>query len=121
MGFPRRGVFHIAAHHPDRTIVGFQNVEPFADYTHAFDHVGIIATYVDLAWRRQGIGTRLFEATFEIARRKEYEKLFTYVRADNAAALAYYRKQDFYIVGTARRQAKLGGGYVDEIIIERFL
>jgi RimJ/RimL family protein N-acetyltransferase len=56
-----------------------------------------------------------------MARRKGYEKIFTFVRADNPAALATYRKQGFTIVGTARRHAKINGAYVDEIIIELFL
>jgi len=119
--FPKRGIFHVAARRQDQMIVGFQNTEPFATYTHAFDHVGVIATYVDLAYRRQGIGKCLFEATLETARRKGYEKLFTYVRADNLAALVSYLKQGFHIVGTAQRQAKLNGKYVDEIIIEKLL
>lgn len=119
--FPKRGIFHVAARLQDQMIVGFQSIEPFAIYTHAFDHVGVIATYVDLTYRRQGIGKYLFEATFEAARHKGYEKLFTYVRADNLAALASYIKQGFHIVGRAKRQAKLYGKYLDEIIIERFL
>jgi ribosomal protein S18 acetylase RimI-like enzyme len=96
-------------------------MEPFATYTHAFDHVGTLGTYVDLGCRRQGIATALFEATFEVARRKGYEKILTFVRADNPAALATYLKQGFAIVGTARRHTKINGAYVDEIIIERFL
>ena len=103
------------------TIVGFQTVEPFAGYTRACDHVGVIATFVDLEHRRQGIGTRLFEATFGVARHKGYEKMFTYVRADNPAALRAYRKCGFRIIGTAARHAKIGGHYVDEILIEKFL
>jgi RimJ/RimL family protein N-acetyltransferase len=70
---------------------------------------------------RLGIAANLFAATFEAARRKGYEKIFTYVRGDNPAALAVYQCQGFQIVGTARRQARLNGKYVDEIIIERFL
>ena len=96
-------------------------MEPFATYTHGFDHVGTLGTYVDLAARRQGVGTALFEATFAMARRKGYEKIFTFVRADNPAALATYRKRGFTIVGTARRHARINGAYVDEIIIELFL
>jgi ribosomal protein S18 acetylase RimI-like enzyme len=96
-------------------------MEPFAAYTHVFDHVGIIATCVDLACRRQGIGRHLFEATFAAARQKGYEKIFTYVRGDNLGALAAYVKCGFRIVGTAQKHAKCGGRYVDEIIIERFL
>jgi L-amino acid N-acyltransferase YncA len=96
-------------------------MEPFATYTHAFDHVGVLGTYVDLACRRQGIGRLLFEATFEAARHKGYEKAFTFVRADNVAALVTYLKHGFHIVGTAERQARVNGKYVDEIIIEKFL
>lgn len=120
-GFPNRGIFHVAEDQQSQKVVGFQTLEPFAAYTHAFDHVAVIATFVDLARRRQGVGKRLFEATFEAARRKGYEKVFTYVRADNPAALEAYHKQSFRTVGTAQRHAKFGEQYVNEIIIERFL
>ncbi len=58
-GFPKRGVFHVAERDPDGLIVGFQNVEPFATYTGAFAHVGMIGTYVDPSRHRQGIGRLL--------------------------------------------------------------
>jgi L-amino acid N-acyltransferase YncA len=119
--FPQRGVFHIALRTDGGAIVGFQSKEPFAAYTHAFDHVGVIATYVDLPCRRQGVASRLFAATFDAARRKGYEKIFTYIRADNPAALATYARQGFRVVGRAERHAKIGGQYIDEIIVERFL
>jgi L-amino acid N-acyltransferase YncA len=121
LNFPQRGIFHVAERRQDRRVVGFQSMEPFATYTHAFDHVGVLGTYVDLAYRREGIAAYLFEFTFEAARRKGYEKIFTFVRADNSPALSTYLKQGFQIVGTARRQAKIKGNYVDEIIIEKFL
>jgi L-amino acid N-acyltransferase YncA len=120
-GFPQRGVFMVAVRQPCGTIVGFQSMEPFADYTHAFDHVGVLGTYVDLSLRRQGIATRLFEATFAEARQKGYEKIFTFVRSDNPAALQTYLSQGFRIVGTAQQQAKLKGRYIDEVIIEKIL
>jgi ribosomal protein S18 acetylase RimI-like enzyme len=80
-----------------------------------------MGTYVDLSCRRQGIAKRLFAATFEMARDKGYEKIFTFVRADNDAGLATYLSQGFCVIGAARRQAKIRGRYVDEIVIERFL
>ena len=119
--FPPHGVFHLAEDSRGRGAVGFQTLEPYAAYTHAFDHVGVIATFVDLGCRRRGVGGRLAEATFESARGKGYEKIFTFVRADNPDALQFYVKLGFQIVGTAGRQAKIGGKYVDEILIERFL
>ncbi len=117
--FPPNGVFIAAVDTTSGRIAGFQDVSPFADFTHAFDHVGVIGTYVDLALRRQGIATQLFAATFAAARRKGFEKLFTYVRADNEAGLQTYLRQGFRIVGRAERQAKIDGRYIDEVIIER--
>jgi len=119
--FPSRGVFHVAVEPPDDRVVGFQNVEPFATYTHAFDHVGVIGTYVDLDRRREGIASRLFDRTFSVARVKGYEKLFAFVREDNPAALATYLRQGFVVIGAARRHARIDGRYVDEVMIERAL
>ena len=119
--FPPRGVWKVAIHPAEGRLVGFQVLEPFGSYTRAFDHVGTLGTYVDLALRRQGIATALFGATLAAARRKGYEKIFTFVRADNPAALATYQAQGFSVVGTARRHAKIDGRYVDEVLIERIL
>ena len=122
--FPDRGVFHVAedvAQDGQRDTVGFQTVEPFADYTHAFDHVGVIGTFVRLECRRQGVGRALFAATFEVARASGYEKLFTFIREDNQAARAAYQAQGFREIGVASRHAKIDGRYVDEIMVELFL
>jgi L-amino acid N-acyltransferase YncA len=116
-----RDIFHVAIRANDDAVVGFQSLSPFASYTHALDHVGVIGTYVDLASRRQGIAKSLFPATFEAAQRKGYEKVFTYILADNPAALATYQKHAFRIVGKAERHANLLGRYVDVIIVERLL
>jgi L-amino acid N-acyltransferase YncA len=119
--FAPQGVFHVAVDATSNRVVGLQDVSPFGDFTHAFDHVGVIGTFVDLSRRRQGIASQLFAATFAAARKKGYEKFFTYVRADNDAALRTYLGQGFQIVGTAKRQAKIDGRYIDEIMIEKFL
>ena len=120
-GLADRDIFHVAVRTNDNIIVGFQSMAPFATYTHSFDHVGVIGTYVDLASRRQGIAKCLFAITIEAARRKGYEKIFTYIRADNPVALATYQKHGFRVVGRAARHAKVHGRYIDVIIVERFL
>lgn len=119
--FPERGVFSVAVIETTSQLLGFQNVEPFATYTKAFDHVGIIGTYVDANSRGQGVAKQLFDYTFKAAKAKGYEKLFAYVRADNERALAVYLKQGFEIVGTAKKHGKIGDQYFDEILIEKFL
>jgi L-amino acid N-acyltransferase YncA len=117
--FPARGIFHVAV--AGDAVVGFQSMEPFATYTHAFDHVGVLGTYVELSRRRTGIGSALFEATVAEARRKHYEKLFTYILVHNDAALHAYTKHGFSIVGTARQHARIRNTYVDMLVVERLL
>jgi L-amino acid N-acyltransferase YncA len=119
--FNERGTWKVAVREPDRTIVGFQVLEPYGPYTRAFDHVGTLGTYVDLELRRQGIARRLFAATFDAAREKGYEKIFTFVRADNPTALQTYLGQGFLVIGNAKRQAKVDGQYIDEILIEKWI
>lgn len=121
VNFPGRGVFHVAERREDSKIVGFLSLEPFASYTHVFDHVAVMGTYVDLSLRRRGIGKCLASAAFEVALRNGFEKVFTYIRARNTEALAFYLGLGFRIVGTAQRQVKIDGKYEDETIVEKFL
>ena len=116
-----RGVFLVAIDRANGAVVGFQNTQPIVTYTRACDHVGEMGTYVDLSRRRQGIATRLFQASFARALSKGYEKIFTLVRGDNPAALQTYLHHGFHVVGTAHRHAKVRSQYIDETMIERFL
>jgi L-amino acid N-acyltransferase YncA len=118
---PERGIWKVAVRRSDNTPVGFQIAEPFATYTHAFDHVATIGTYVELGLRRHGIATQLFVETFAAARSKSYEKMLTFVRADNPAALQTYLRHGFHVIGTAQRQGRIDGHYVDEVFIEKWL
>lgn len=119
--FPERGVFTVALTESNSKVIGFQNIEPFSKYTKAFDHVGIIGTFVCSSTRGQGVSKSLFASTFKVAKQKGYEKLFAYVRGDNERALAAYTRQGFEVVGTAKKHAKVRGQYVDEVMIEKFL
>jgi len=116
-----RSILHVAIHPTEHNIVGFQGMSPFPSYSSAFEHVGTMGTFVDLTRRRQGIARSLFAATFEAAIRLAYEKIFTYVRADNPTALVTYLNQGFRIVGTAQRHARIRDKYIDEIMIEKLL
>ena len=116
-----RSIFQLAVEQNTQRIVGFQSMDPFASYTRAFDHVGVIGTFIDLNQRRQGIATALFQATFTAAKEKGYEKLFTYIHSDNLAALGTYLKHGFRVIGTAQNLAKIHDAYIDEFIVERIL
>jgi len=107
---------------PGDGIVGFQAVIPWNTFaTAAFDHVATMGTYVDAAHRREGVGAALARASFAAARALGYEKIFTDVRADNPASLAYHLALGFTVAGTARGQARTGGRDVDVVFVERFL
>lgn len=121
VNFPKQGVFTVVVDKDSDKVIAFQNIEPFASYTKAFDHVGIIGTFVDSESRGKGVSKQLFQSTFEVAKQKGYEKLFAYVRADNERALATYIRQGFEVVGTAKKHAKVGDVYIDEVLIEKFL
>ncbi|MEZ9059382.1 N-acetyltransferase family protein [Vibrio pelagius] len=121
VNFPKQGVFTVVVDKDSDKVIAFQNIEPFASYTKAFDHVGIIGTFVDSESRGKGVSKQLFQSTFEVAKQKGYEKLFAYVRADNERALAAYIRQGFEVVGTAKKHAKVGDVYIDEVLIEKLL
>lgn len=101
-------------------IAGIQSIEPISDES-ALGHVGDISTFVRLNRHCSGIGTRLSQAVFEAAKEFEYEKMMATIRADNPGALAFYRKLGFEEIGVAKRHAYIGGRYVDEVLMERFL
>ena len=115
-----RDIFHVAERASDGAVVGFQSMSPYPGLA-SMAHVGVIGTFVAPAFQRQGIARQLLAATVAVARQRGYEKIFTFVRADNPGALAAYKSQGFRIVGTAQQQTKINGSYVDEVIIERLL
>ena len=119
--FPARGSFLGAFHAQSGQLRGFQVVTAVASYTSALDHVAEIGTYVSLEHQRQGIAGQLHSATFERAKAKGFEKLLAWVRADNEAGLRSYTRYGFERVGVAKRHAKIGGRYLDEVILERWL
>lgn len=117
-----RRTFLVAIDQATDGIVGFQVLDQFeAGYTGAFDHVGVMGTYVAESYRRKGVASVLFAASFIAAREAGFEKIATYVRSDNPVALATYQAHGFSIVGTAKQHAKLNGNYIDEVLIERML
>ncbi len=119
--FPSSGIFMVADL-PAAGVVGFQSLEPYASYgTHAFDHVLTMGTYVHESHRRRGIGRLLATASFDAARRAGCRRILTEIRGDNDASLRFYLALGFEVVGVAHDLARLGGRFVDVVIVERTL
>lgn len=119
--FPAHGVFHAAIDIDTGSVAGIQDVMPLADDAPALHHVGEISTFVELSQRGRGIGRRLSERTFEAAQHEGFRKLRATVRADNPAAIAFYRALGFKTLGIAKAHAWIDGRYVDEVIAEKAL
>lgn len=118
---PARAFIHVAET-PEAGIVGFQAVIPWSSFaTSAHDHVATMGTYVDATHRRRGVGAALARSSFAAALALGYEKVFTDLRADNLASLAYHLSLGFTVVGAARGQARVADRDVDVLFVERFL
>ncbi len=112
---PRSEAFVAAV---EGSIVGFQVIEPFVNYTSTMAHVAQLGTYVLAEFRGRGIGRKLAAATLAFGRAQGYEKAVIYVLAHNEGGLAYYRSLGFTARGTLTRQTKIGGVYYDEVFME---
>ena len=116
-GLGRRGFVHVAET-PDGEIVGAQTIAPLDDAAGSQDHVATMGTWVLAAWRRRGVGRTLFAAGAATARELGYAKVFTDLRADNEASLAFHTSLGFTVVGRARRHVRIGGRDIDALLIE---
>lgn len=116
---PKRSVLNVAL--LGQVVVGFQEVMPYATYTHTMDHVGSAGTFILAAVRGRGLGRALSAATWAAARATGYHKLVITVRADNAEAQAFYIRLGFQYCGRLSKQAFVDGQYVDELLYELFL
>lgn len=116
-GLGERGVVHLAE--DGEGLAGAQTVAPLLPGSAAFAHVATMGTWVAARCRRRGVGTALAAASFAAARELGYTKVFTDLRADNLASLAFHLSLGFRVVGVAREHARLGGRLVDVVYIER--
>ncbi len=119
--FPAKGSFLGAFDTRSEKLLGFQVVTPLASYTSASDHVAEIGTYVALEHQRQGVAGKLYQATFERAKKVGFRKLLAWVRADNEAGLRSYTRYGFEKVGVAKQHARIGELYIDEVLFEIIL
>jgi RimJ/RimL family protein N-acetyltransferase len=78
--------------------------------------IGLLAPY-----REQGIGTALMERAIAWAAGQGLAKLTADTFATNARARALLRRAGFVETGVLRRQYRIDGHDVDQILLERFL
>ena len=83
--------------------------------------VGEYTIYVDRRARGAGVGVPLLEGVVAAARESGYWKLVGRIFATNRSSLALARRCGFYEVGTHRRHGRIGGVWIDVLVVERLL
>ena len=104
-----------------KVLVGFQEFEPYATFTHTMDHVASLGTFVVAPVRGCSLGRAMSQVTWAAAREAGYTKLVITVREDNPRAQMFYTRLGFQPCGRLARQAFVDGHYVDELLYELFL
>jgi RimJ/RimL family protein N-acetyltransferase len=87
-------------------------------YSH---HVAELGLMVAAGQRRRGIGTALMEEAVRWARASGVTKLELHVFPHNEPAIALYRKLGFQDEGHRHRHYRIGGQYVDAILMALYL
>ena len=84
-------------------------------------HVAELGLMVEAGKRRRGIGTALVEEAVRWAQASGVTKLELHVFPHNEPAIALYRKLGFVDEGHRRRHYRIGGDYVDAILMAMYL
>ena len=112
---PGRSAWH-AAEQEDGLVVGFQWIEP-AHYLP--NDAAEIATFARMGHAGLGIGSALFQATQDAARRLGYTWINANIRADNAGGLSYYQSRGFEDYGR-QTGVRMGNGLIVDKVLKRF-
>ncbi|MEO1451236.1 MAG: GNAT family N-acetyltransferase [Bacteroidota bacterium] len=84
-------------------------------------HSVLIGVGVLPAYRRQGVGTQLFEALEAWAWERGLRRMELLVQTGNSPGINLYRKMGFQIEGTKRQSYCIDGEYVDEYLMSKLL
>jgi hypothetical protein len=85
-------------------------------------HIAFLGITILKGFRRIGVGTAMMNYLSEWAKKQEeLEKISLTVFSTNKPAISLYRKLGFEIEGISKKQYKIEGKYIDEIIMGKFL
>ncbi|MEK6851197.1 MAG: GNAT family N-acetyltransferase, partial [Candidatus Thermoplasmatota archaeon] len=84
-------------------------------------HVANLGIAVVKAYRDRGIGRALMERALAWMKDKGVEKATLEVFSTNSRAIALYKKLGFEVEGVRRRQYKVRGTFVDDVLMAKWL
>ncbi len=114
---PRQGTFLALV---DSEIAGMFSVNPFST-RQRIRHNAVFGIALRESCWHLGIGSVAMTLAVDMAREWGYHKLMLEARADNARALALYRRFGFTECGRRREHMCIRGQYYDEILMELML
>ena len=112
----RTGAVHVVAV-ADGGVVGWCDLRPKAAPT--LRHTAVLGIGIVAGHRGRGIGSRLLATALELAPEHEIRRSELFVRSDNAAALALYRRCGFVAEGTCRNYMCINGVDHDALLMAR--
>jgi phosphinothricin acetyltransferase len=101
-------------------VVGFSAIQPYS-HDDVYVHVGVATVWVEKDFRGRGIGRRLADKTFSLARKKGYRKLMFFAYCFNREKMGFYKKLGYEEVGTFKRHAKIKKRFTDVLVMEYLL
>ena len=111
------GMIFVAEH--DGQIIGYLGATTYT--LRRIRHGVTIVIGILHAFTHQGIGTALFIAMEEWARKKRFHRLELTVITENVAGIALYKKRGFEIEGTRRDAYIVNNRYVDEYMMAKLI
>jgi ribosomal protein S18 acetylase RimI-like enzyme len=112
------GAVHVVALAGDE-VVGWCDLRPKASVT--LRHSAVLGMGVLREHRGQGWGSRLLEATLEMADARGIRRAELVVRADNEPAIALYRRFGFELEGRCRQYLRHEGVDYDALLMARLI
>jgi ribosomal protein S18 acetylase RimI-like enzyme len=110
------GAVHLVAV-ADDAVVGWCDLRPKLAPT--LRHTAVLGMGIVAAYRGRGIGSRMLAATLEPALARGIRRCELVVRADNATAIALYRRFGFVDEGTCRNYMRVDDVDYDALLMAR--
>jgi ribosomal protein S18 acetylase RimI-like enzyme len=113
----RDGAIHLVAVAGYDEVVGWCDLRPKAALTQR--HSAVLGMGIVAGHRGFGLGTHLLRETLDRARLAGLRRAELIVRADNAAAIALYRRFQFVVEGTLREYLRIDDVAHDALLMAR--
>jgi len=105
----------------DGRMAGYIRLRPVTPLPENAHVLGIAGLAVAPGDRRRGVASALLTAAEQDARARGARKLSLRVLSTNVTALRLYERLGFQREGTLRGEFRIGGGYVDDVLMAKHL